>query len=168
MKTTTLNIICELTPTLFVALARLRENQGHDDSLPYQADIYIGEKASPKEDDIHFKKIGYVYNDGWGGQSEIRAEHQDGQLDINRGYFEKIGKECSKHDAYYKGKPFMKYNKRYLFDLMAEGYLYSNMKRKTLGYWFDDHPNVLDKTKNPNHYNCYVKNECPVVRFKEK
>lgn len=168
MRITTINILCQLTPTFFVALARLRENQGHDDSLPYQAEVYVGEKTSPKETEIRFKKIGCVYNDGWGGQSQIQAEYQDGQLDVNRGYLEKIGEECSKHDAYYKGKPFMKYKKGFLFDVMAEGYLYGNMKRKTNRYWFDDDPNVLDEKKNPNHYNCYVDNNFPIIRFKEK
>lgn len=155
-----LNIICQLSETLIVALSKVRENIGHDDSLPYQAEILIADKTTQKPGDnvIRFHMIGTVYNDGWGGMSEVRADWKNGDRDKNLEYLEKIQKECAKHDAYYNGEAFMKYSSDYLFDIMAENFLglsKANQKRQ-IGYWFDDDPNVLDPENNPEHTNCYI------------
>ena len=155
-----IDIACKLNETLFVGLAEVRENIGHDDSLPYQAIVFIGEKTSPLQREINFKKIGIVCNSGWGGHSEIRATNDGGGIKKNIAHFEQIKAECVKHDAYYMGNPITKYNMGLLFDLMAENFFIidEESRKKTIGYWFDDDPAVRDNARNPLHTNCYILN----------
>lgn len=152
-----IEMFCQLNKDLYVGLDKIRENEGHDDSIPYQAEIHIGQR-DPETKEVRFRKIGVVFNTGWGGDSEIRVDHQNNQLENNRLLLKQIDEECAKHKAYYKGTPFIKYDAGYLFDIMAEKYLYelTHVRDKQIGYWFDDDPHVLDKVKNPNHRNCYT------------
>ena len=155
-----IDIACKLTETLFVGLSEVRENIGHDDSLPYQAIVFIGEKANSAQREINFKKIGIVCNSGWGGNSEIRAVDDGDGREKNISHFERIKTECSKHKAYYMGEPFTEYSIGLLFDLMAENFLIidKESRRKTIGYRFDDDPAVRDSVKNPLHMNCFILN----------
>lgn len=71
----------ELFPTAMtfgdykVELRNYRRNMGHDDSLPYQATLYI-----------NGKKVAEVTNDGWGGISNIRTLSDSGTKLYNEFY----------------------------------------------------------------------------------
>jgi hypothetical protein len=153
-----IDIACKLNETLFVGLAEVRENIGHDDSIPYQAIVFIGEKSSPLQREIKFKKIATVCNSGWGGDSEIRITEDGDGVEKNTAHLERIKDECSKHEAYYMNAPLTKYSTRLLFDLMVENFLIidEQSKKKTIGYRFDDDPAVRDSARNPLHMNCYI------------
>jgi len=153
-----IDIACKLNETLFVGLAEVRENIGHDDSIPYQAVVFIGEKSSPMQRVINFKKIATVCNSGWGGNSEIRITENGDGVEKNTAHLERINAECSKHEAYYMNAPLTKYNMGLLFDLMVENFLIidEQSRKKTIGYRFDDDPAVRDSTRNPLHMNCYI------------
>ena len=147
MKKQTLNpkriqILTQLTNDLWVCLANLRENKGHDDCLPYQADIYVMDrklvKTSPDKK-IHFIKIGEIWNDGWGGDSNLTI--------LNSEYAEKIRQEVAKHQMYWNGQPFGEYDFTTLCDEMATIWVdYFNANPKDADYTFvylmDDEPSV--------------------------
>ena len=54
-----------------IGLTNFRRNAGHDDSLPYQANVYV-----------NGKRVGEVFNDGWGGISTIVPLNDKGQETI--------------------------------------------------------------------------------------
>ena len=67
-------IECKVNEDLTIVLDNIQKTYGHDDSLPFQADIYI------KSEKLGFPKltrVGHAYNDGWGGDTVIgSASHQ--------------------------------------------------------------------------------------------
>ena len=106
-----IQILTQLTNNLWVCLANLRENKGHDDSLPYQADIYVMDRKASPDKKIRFTKVGSIWNDGWGGDSNLET--------ISADYIQKLRDEVAKHQMYYKGKPFGEYDLETLCDEMA-------------------------------------------------
>lgn len=62
-------ISCKIDDSLTIELRNVRETYGHDDSIPFNADIYayVGGKKRATY-------VGYAYNDGWGGMSTIKCE----------------------------------------------------------------------------------------------
>lgn len=63
-------IECKVNEDLTIVLDNVQKTYGHDDSLPFQADIYVkSEKLGlPKS-----TRLGYAFNDGWGGDTEING-----------------------------------------------------------------------------------------------
>ena len=110
-----IQIVTQFSPDLWLCLANLRENKGHDDCLPYQADLYaMARTLKPRK--LNFIKLGSIWNDGWGGDScfePIRTEEAQKLI-------EQIKAECAKHQMYWNGKPFAEYDLNALCDEMAE------------------------------------------------
>ncbi len=132
------DIVCKLTPSIWVALANVRENMGHDDSLPYQADIFVYDKDNCPENDIAFKKIGSIWNDGWGGESNIDVL----AAPRCKEYIQRLEEECTKHQVYLHGKPFAIYYLKDVCDYMACLVVDNpeQAKKGTLLYLMDDNP----------------------------
>jgi hypothetical protein len=67
-------ITCKVNDDLTIALVNVQKTYGHDDSLPFQADVHV------KSRKLGFPKltyVGYAHNDGWGGDTVIEsALHQ--------------------------------------------------------------------------------------------
>lgn len=63
-------ITCKVNDDLSIVLVDVQETYGHDDSLPFKADIYVkSEKLGlPK-----LTRVGHAYNDGWGGDTVIES-----------------------------------------------------------------------------------------------
>ena len=132
-----IQIVTQLTNNLWVCLANLRENRGHDDCLPYQADIYLSDRK-PKSTRT-FTKVGSIWNDGWGGDSNLEV--------LNAEAIDKLRKECSKHKMYWNGKPFAEYDLETLCDEMASIWVdYTKAVPDEIDYTFvylmDDNPYV--------------------------
>lgn len=143
-KKLNIQILCVLSDTLTIGMSGIRENMGHDDSLPYQAEVFIFDKENNPDGSMAFQKIGEVWNDGWGGEScftltDRRNRFQD--------YQKKVTELCEAHQMYWDGKPFASYKLTDLLDIMAECYLYLGVSEKsrkdTLLYRFDDDPVVI-------------------------
>lgn len=120
-----IQIVTKFTENFWVCLANLRENKGHDDSLPYQADVYVMQKANHT---LTFTKIASVWNDGYGGDSNLEI--------LNAELFQKVKDECAKHQMYWNGSPFGEYDVTSLCDEMA-------------AIWVDatkDKPELIDNT----------------------
>ena len=62
-----IDIYCAPALDFLLGLAGTRENYGHDDSLPFQADIMVLDLGAG---DKEFRKIGVVSNGGFGGPCE--------------------------------------------------------------------------------------------------
>jgi len=149
-----IQIKCVLDDTLVLGLGGVRENAGHDDSLPYQADVYVAYFGlSSKEPDYH--KVGAIYNSGYGGPSELCANYSEGQGIANAAVLKRANELCQKHSILYKGDNLGAYDVCHLCDCMAEEYLYSAPKAKKLDllYKFDDDPVVI---AHPKKHNIFV------------
>ncbi len=154
MTPTPIQIMCELGNGNYLGLADIRENLGHDDSLPYQANIFIMDKDNCPKGSMAFKRIASIWNDGWGGESNIISA---GLKDSEK-YLKYAAQQLKKHQYYYRGKPAGSYDLGFTCDMMASVYLdaYNNkayraqMKRysSTL-YLFDDDERVL---QNPDMF----------------
>ena len=64
-------ITCKIDENLTIELRNVVEVYGHDDSIPFNADVYV--YLNGKKRAVY---AGYAYNDGWGGESTIRCENQ--------------------------------------------------------------------------------------------
>lgn len=65
-------ITCKINEDLTIALVNVQKTYGHDDSLPFQADIHV------KSEKLGFPKltrVGHAFNDGWGGDTVIESAH---------------------------------------------------------------------------------------------
>ena len=63
MKQNTNNIRIVLgkdAPVHSISLRNVREVDGHDDSLPYKADVYVNRHV-----------VAELFNDGWGGDTDV-------------------------------------------------------------------------------------------------
>lgn len=63
-------ITCKINEDLTIALVNVEKTYGHDDSLPFQADIHVKSKK------LGFPKltwVGRAFNDGWGGDTVIES-----------------------------------------------------------------------------------------------
>ena len=65
-----LNIECRINNTLSIKLMNVQQVYGHDDSLPYNADVYV---CDLEHDLPCFTKVATAWNDGWGGPSCVSA-----------------------------------------------------------------------------------------------
>ena len=146
MKENELQIICVLSDTIRVGLKDTRENYGHDDSIPFQADVYV-EDGPPGSG---YRLLAYVWNDGWGGDSQMKKAIQTPETDA---LVEKMQPLCKKHMMIYEGESVCPYTLKLLCTCMAEAWLYCQKaaKSKTVFYRFDDDP-VTIKNNGANLY----------------
>lgn len=77
------SITCVINNDLKITLKNVTETYGHDDSLPFRADIYVqsNELGFPEP-----TKIGRAWNDGWGGDSVIESDSHLGIIRYLDGY----------------------------------------------------------------------------------
>ena len=61
-------IRCHVGDSLIIELRNVREVYGHDDSLPFNADLYVANQVWGLND---FNLVGRAWNDGWGGDTVI-------------------------------------------------------------------------------------------------
>ena len=138
-----IQIFVMLGENLALGLANCRENRGHDDSLPYQSDVYaIRLEKTPIK-----VKLGSVWNDGWGGDTNFERIPNLDEI------YDKINELCGKHKMYYGGAPFASYNLIDTVDCMAEDFctIMASPKAKksvkakntSLMWKFDDSPDIL-------------------------
>lgn len=66
-------IRCTINFDYCIRLVNVTKVQGHDDSLPYVADFEVAVR------DEDFKKIGRLYNDGWGGYTQFLDFDDEGK-----------------------------------------------------------------------------------------
>ena len=69
MKQNTNNIKIVLgkdAPVHSISLRNVREVDGHDDSLPYKADVYVNGVV-----------VAELFNDGWGGDTDVTVFNED-------------------------------------------------------------------------------------------
>lgn len=148
-KTTNIQMVCVLSETLWLGLSGIRVNYGHDDSLPYQADMFIMDKDNNPDGSTAFNKIGTIWNDGWGGESNIEPALLKGSDE----YIQKADELCKQHKMYFKGEPSCEYDLACVCDFMACMWVDvdgdKKYKGKTLQYRFDDDPvTITNKGRN--------------------
>ena len=138
----TIQVYARLAQGLWIGLASVRENAVHDDSLPYQGTIFIHHGDSvPNTYQRTYKKVGMVWNDGWGGPSNIVAE---AIFKDSRELIGKAGTAAATHRMAYKGEFFANYDLGTLLDIMAAGLLDirsgHNPHATQVRYYLDDEP----------------------------
>lgn len=72
-KRTPLSITCEVNPFLQIVLMNVRKVFGHDDSLPFNAEVYV------RKDNGILTHVANAWNDGWGGETNIDPISKDVQ-----------------------------------------------------------------------------------------
>ena len=72
-KRTPLSITCEINPFLQIVLMNVCEVFGHDDSLPFNAEVYV------RKDNGILTHVANAWNDGWGGETNIDLISKDVQ-----------------------------------------------------------------------------------------
>ena len=135
----TIDIFCKLSEKIWVGLGNVRENYGHDDSLPYQADIFIHDADNCPAGDTSFKRIATIWNDGWGGDSNIEPL----SAPRTKEDIQTLENECHMHVMWWNGKPTDgKFNLATICDDMAVLYIDNPqlLKEGTLIYLLDDDP----------------------------
>ena len=133
-----MDIFCKLSEKIWIGLSNTRENMGHDDSLPYQADIYIHDADNCPPGDTSFKRVASIVNGGYGGTSVVSPLVAPwAAKDIQT-----LRIECGKHQMYWNGKPFAKYTLEDVCDGMAALSIDNPKlaKRGTLLHLLDDDP----------------------------
>lgn len=111
-------ITCKVNDDLTIELVNVRKTYGHDDSLPFQADIYV------KSSELGFPKltcVGQAYNDGWGGDTVIESAHHKHIINTINGIL------MNSYQIHIK-KPEISWAVRldYLVSIMAERSIYWN------------------------------------------
>ena len=115
-------ITCKINDNLTVELRNVVETYGHDDSIPFNADIYVfldGKKRGTY--------AGYAYNDGWGGMSTIHCENEKVQPILKQ-----LNKDLRKNRVvpYESGgrTTYLDADFEFLVNLMVEECLYCGVK----------------------------------------
>lgn len=144
-----IQIVCFISDKLKLGLSGIRENYGHDDSTPFQADIFVYDKDNNPPGSEFFQKVGTIHNGGFGGPSEMyivpRVRFKE--------YRDSIESVCRQHQMCYRGKPFASYSMNDLCESMAIIWLDAterkpSMRKQTVRYRFDDEPEVLKNKSN--------------------
>lgn len=86
-------ILCHVSETIDLCLVNVRENLGHDDCLPFQAEVYVCDISV----DAYFHYVGYVVNTGHGGEPEFYSEFNDANPDTSNTILKNAEKEIAKH-----------------------------------------------------------------------
>lgn len=141
-KIENIQILCFFNNDLAIGLSGVRENMGHDDSLPYQAEVFIYDRENNPDGSMAFQKLGEIWNDGWGGESNFTLTDTRNRF---KDYLKKVTELCELHYMYWKGSIIGSYKLTDLCDIMAECYLGVDEKtrKNTLLYRFDDDPVVI-------------------------
>lgn len=139
MKKNAITIFAKLAPEIWVGLANVRENYGHDDSLPYQADIFVYDKDNCPKGECAFKRVATIYNDGWGGESNIEPIAAPRTAE----YIKVMEEKAATHTPYWNGQPMKSpYSLSEICDEMAclvvDNPKYA--KQGTLEFVLDDDP----------------------------
>ena len=143
-----IDIYCEPRKGFLVGMSKTRQNYGHDDSLPYQADIMILDSESG---DKEFRKIGTVSNSGWGGPSEIHCWQ-------NPEDEKKADGLCREHTMIVGGSPICQISLGDTLDVMAEIFLEiaevypTRIKKQNVLWRFDDDPFLALKKRKTQTY----------------
>ena len=138
-----IDIICEPSPGFLIGLAGTHETPGHDDCLPFRADIMVLDGPAGQTE---FKKVGTVSNDGWGGPPEIHT-----WLDTALG--NKAEELCKKHEMRCKGLSLGPYDLGDACEFMASLFIDeqkvhpNKARRRDLRYLFDDALEMLSGKK---------------------
>ena len=113
------SIECKINKDFSIILKNLQEVYGHDDTLPFNADIYITNPEWGMKD----KKVGTAWNDGWGGSTNICPESKTDQiiLDTLDGYLK------DHYEIRYKTSVW-DVDCEYLISVLAEYGIYSDPK----------------------------------------
>ena len=140
-KLSSIQVYAKLAQDLWVGLCGVRENAGHDDSLPFQATVFIHNgEGVPNSYQASFQKVGIVWNDGWGGPSCIQADPGNKNA---KHLLEKAGDAAATHKMYWEGKPFASYDLEDILSILAESFLdiqKDHPRLKELRYYLDDEP----------------------------
>ena len=138
-----IDIICEPSPGFLIGLAGTHETPGHDDCLPFRADIMVLDGPAGKTE---FKKIGTVSNDGWGGPPEVHT-----WLDPALG--DKAEALCLGHEMLVRGTSLGPFHLGDACEFMAALYIDaernhpSKVKTHDLRYLLDDSPEMTSGKK---------------------
>lgn len=99
-------ITCKVNEELTITLKNVTEVMGHDDSLPFNADLYIRNAKHKRS-----KLVARCWNDGWGGETNIDTIlPEDRETVANTNDFLKNTYEC----------PFVVAGKKYAIDMTLE------------------------------------------------
>lgn len=128
-------MVCRLTDEVSIMVTNAIEVHGHDDSLPYSADLYASLNDKP------FTLIAHCSNDGWGGDSDIRGINTDYQKFVNdlftlcreryELHYQNIVIPCSLDSIVDLMVCKLVYGKIGTFDLKKEGYVKKENTEKT-------------------------------------
>lgn len=99
-------------------LKNCKEVMGHDDSLPFNADIHL-----------NGKHIGSAWNTGWGGDAEYRLSHDITEADKTA---LKEVKQCLNRIQSLKCFSDSRWRLELLFDFMAEKAIYTTSRTCTV------------------------------------
>lgn len=125
------HIIVRLGRTLKVEFTEFAEVEGHDDSLPYNAQVWINDCP-----------CGIAFNDGWGGESEFRSNGNYDNL------VEAVKEEALKYRAFFDipdGAKNFQLTLPLLFDLMAY-WCCTCSKGRQRTFWYNNTTMKLRKT----------------------
>jgi len=156
-KVNPIQTVVRLTERLWLGLSDIRENYGHDDSLPYQADVFVMDSDNQPEGSHAFKRIGSIWNDGWGGDSNFTPLAQTIYF---KDIIQKVREECAKHQMYWDGKPFAEFTLEDVCDTLAciwvdmskQPALVKKLAGRAIEWKFDDDPTVLNHPKKCQTY----------------
>lgn len=119
-------IFTRLTDNLSIALAEVKETMGHDNSTPFNAVVMINEIPFDIKDLPLFIKtfipIANIWNDGWGGESQIEPIDNDEET---RNLIKKAEKAAASHRILYQGKDLGPCRLEFMCSVMADQWLYS-------------------------------------------
>ena len=113
------SIECKISKDFSITLKHLKEVFGHDDSLPFNAEVYV----TNKEWGLTDRKVATAWNDGWGGSTNIGPESKTDQiiLDTLNGYLK------DHYEIRYK-TVIWAVDIEYLISVLAEYGIYSDQK----------------------------------------
>jgi hypothetical protein len=117
-------ITCKINEDLTIALVNVQKTYGHDDSLPFQADIHVkSEKLGLPE----LTRIGRAFNDGWGGDTVIESAHY-------RPLLNEIEKYLTQNYQIHIKKPEISWAVRldYLISIMAERSIFGHQTKMNI------------------------------------
>lgn len=95
-----IDIYCAPAQGFLIGFSATRENYGHYDFLPFQADIKVLDRQAG---DDRLKKIGTISNGRYGGPPEVHC-----WLDAAAGT--KANELCRRHSMHYDGQPIGSYD----------------------------------------------------------
>lgn len=123
-------IRCTINFDYCIRLVNVTKVQGHDDSLPYVADFEVAVK------DEDFKKIGRLYNDGWGGCTQFLDFDDEGKHILS---------EIETHlntITWGAGSMTLPLTLELLCDIMAEEKLHCNLSIYSIPYFLSVMSNI--------------------------